>query len=85
MTDHRTFQNLISILLIINFIGCTSLQTIEEPPDSLHEQIRHGYLVKIGDKVRIVTEDRKEYQFVVSAINEDEIRGGMSPYPLTVS
>jgi hypothetical protein len=75
MTQHATFWRIISVLVIINLIGCTSLQTIEAPPDKLHEQIRHDNLVKVGDKVRIITEDKKEHQFVVTAINEDEIRG----------
>jgi hypothetical protein len=75
MKQHATFGNIISILLILNLIGCTSLQTIEAPPDKLHEQIRNENLVKVGDKVRVITEDKKEHQFVVTAINEDEIRG----------
>jgi len=41
MTQHTTFWKIISILVIINLIGCTSLQTIEAPSDKLHEQIRH--------------------------------------------
>jgi hypothetical protein len=75
MKQNATFCKIISILIIINLIGCTSLQTIEAPPYKLHEQIRHENLVKVGDKVRIITEDQKEHQFVVTAINEDEIRG----------
>ena len=75
MRPQTTFWKLISALLIINLIGCTSLQTIEAPPDKLHEQIRHENLVKVGDKVKIVTEDQKEHEFVVTATNENEIRG----------
>ena len=75
MRPQMTFWKLISVLVIINLIGCTSLQTIEAPPDKLHEQIRHESLVKVGDKVRIITDDKKEYQFVVTAISENEIRG----------
>jgi hypothetical protein len=75
MKQNATFWKLISFLIIINFIGCTSLQTIEASPDKLHEQIRRENLVKVGDKVRIITEDQKEHQFVVTAIYEDEIRG----------
>ena len=75
MKPQTTFGKLISILVIINLIGCTSLQTIEAPTDKLHEQIRHENLIKIGDKVKIVTEDQKEHEFVATAINEDEIRG----------
>jgi hypothetical protein len=75
MTHRTTFWKIVSILVIMNLIGCTSLQTIEALPDKLHEQIRHEDVVRVGDKVRIITEDQKEHQFVVTAINEDEIRG----------
>ena len=75
MTRHTRFWKITSILVIINLIGCTSLQSIEAPPDKLHEQIRHENLVKVGDKVKIITEDQKEHQFVVTAVNGDEIRG----------
>ena len=75
MTPHTRFWRIISILVIINLIGCTSLQTVEAPPDKLHERIRHEDIVKIGDKVRVITKDQKEHQFVVTAISEEEIRG----------
>jgi hypothetical protein len=82
MTQHNMLRKIISILLIINLIGCTSLQTIEAPPDMLHEQLRNETLVKVGDKVRITTEDQKEHQFVVIAINDDEIRGENVTIPI---
>jgi hypothetical protein len=82
MTQHNMLRKIISILLIINLIGCTSLQTIEAPPDKLHEQLRNETLVKVGDKVRITTEDQKEHQFVVIAINDDEIRGENVTIPI---
>ena len=82
MRPQMTFWKLISVLVIINLIGCTSLQTIEAPPDKLHEQIRHENLIKVGDKVKIITEDQKEHQFVVTAINEDAIRGEDATIPI---
>ena len=82
MTQHTMFRKITSILVIINLIGCTSLQTIDAPPDKLHEQIRHEDIVKIGDKVRIVTEDQNEHQFVVTAINENEISGEEVTIPI---
>ena len=82
MRPQTTFRKLISVLVIINLIGCTSLQTIEAPPDKLHEQIRHENLIKVGDKVKIITEDQKEHQFVVTAINEDAIRGEDATIPI---
>jgi len=75
MTHRTMFLKIVSILVIINLIGCTSLQTIEAPPEKLHEQIRAQGIVKAGDKIRIITEDRKEHEFVVTAVTEDEING----------
>jgi len=37
--------------------------------------MKHENLVKVGNEVQIITEDEKEHQFVVTAINESEIRG----------
>ena len=82
MTQHTMFWKITSILVIINLIGCTSLQTIDATPYKLHEQIRHENLVKVGDKVRIITEDQKEHQFVVTAVNEDEISGEEVTIPI---
>jgi hypothetical protein len=75
MTHRTMFLKIVSILVIINIIGCTSLQTIQAPPEMLHDQIRAQGIVKAGDKVRIITEDRKEHEFVVTAVTEDEING----------
>jgi hypothetical protein len=82
MTQRTMFWKITSILVIINLIGCTSLQTIEAPPDKLHEQIRYQDIVKVGDKVRIITEDQKEHQFIVTAINEDDISGEEVTIPI---
>jgi hypothetical protein len=75
MTQRTMFWKITSILVIINLIGCTSLQSIDAPPNKLHEQIRHENIIRAGDKVNIITETQKEVKFVVTAINDDEIHG----------
>jgi len=75
MTQRTMFWKITSILVIINLIGCTSLQSIDAPPNKLHEQIRHENIIRAGDKVNIITETQKEHKFVVTAINDDEIHG----------
>ena len=82
MTQHIRLLKIINLLVIINLIGCTSLQTIEAPPDKLHEQIRYQNVVKVGHKVRIITVDQKKHEFVVTAINEDEISGEEVTIPI---
>ena len=56
-------------------IGCSSIQLIEAQPDELQNRIRHENLVKVGDNVRIITEDEKEHQFRVTSVDESEIIG----------
>jgi hypothetical protein len=75
MRKHSIFRNIISILVIMHLIGCTTLHPIEIGPDELHYKIRHDNIVNIHDWVRVITEDEKEYRFQVTEINEKVIRG----------
>ena len=75
MIKRNAFRKTVSILLIISQIGCSNLKTIETPPEALRERIRQGNLIKVGDSVRIVTEDEKEHRFVVTGITANEIQG----------
>jgi len=52
---------------------------IEASPEVLHERIRQGDIIKVGDSVSIFTEHGKEHRFVVTAIDADEIHGEGSP------
>jgi hypothetical protein len=75
MARYAIFQKIISILVIINLVGCASIQPIEAQPDELQNRIRHENLVKVGDNVRIFTEDGKEHGFRVTSVDENEIIG----------
>jgi hypothetical protein len=75
MIKQAGFQKIISILLITNLIGCTSLQPIEAQPDELQDRIRYEQIVAVGDRVRMVTEDGKEHQFKVTSIDANHISG----------
>ena len=66
----------LAIALLPN--GCTTLQTSELPPDSIREGIRDGYLVKVGDKIGVVTEDGTEQELTVQAVGPETIRGESS-------
>ena len=68
-------SQIISILVIMSLIGCTSMQPIEAGPDELQYKIRHENIINIHDRVKIFTEGGKEYQFQVTAIDEKDIRG----------
>ena len=75
MAKYAVFQKIISILIIINLIGCTSLQPIKAQPDELQDRVRHENLVKVFDDVRIFTEDGKEYRLRVTSSDAKEIVG----------
>ena len=75
MMMQSTFQRIISILVIMHLIGCTSLKPIEAGPHELQDKIRHENIVNIHDWVRFYTEDGKEYRFQITAIDEKYIRG----------
>jgi len=75
MMMQSTFQRIISILVIMHLIGCTTLKPIEAGPNELQDKIRHENIVNIHDWVRVYTEDGKEYQFQITAIDEKYIRG----------
>jgi hypothetical protein len=75
MIKQAGFQKIISILLITNLIGCTSLQPIEAQPDELQDRIRYEQIVAVGDRVRMVTEDGKQHQFKVTSIDANHISG----------
>lgn len=75
MIMQSTFQRIVSILVIMHLIGCTSLKPIETGPDDLQDKIRYENIVSIHDWVRVITEDGKEYRFQVTAIDEKEVRG----------
>lgn len=75
MIQRTTFRKIISILVIISQVGCSNVKPIDAPPEALHERIRQGEIIKVGDAVSIFTQDEKEHRFVVTAIDADEIHG----------
>jgi len=51
------------------------MKPIEAGPDELQYKIRHENIVNVHDRVKVFTEDGKEYQFQVTAIDEKDIHG----------
>ncbi|MEE4379312.1 MAG: hypothetical protein V2J55_17640 [Candidatus Competibacteraceae bacterium] len=82
MTKHSASQKIIAILIITHLIGCTSMQRIEADPGELQDRIRNDNIVIVGDNVKTFTEDGKEYQFEVTAIDAEAIRGEHTTVPV---
>lgn len=79
MIRRTLFQKIVTVCVVAGQIGCTTVRPIEATPDALHERIRQGDLIKVGDAVNIFTEDEKEHRFLVTAIDADTIQGEGSP------
>jgi len=75
MSKYATFQKIISVLVVISFLGCSTHQPIEAQRSELQNKIRHENILKISDDVKIITEDGKKYQFRITSIDENEIVG----------
>jgi hypothetical protein len=67
---------------IIVLAGCTTLQPIEGTSNELRERIGSGGLLKVGDRVSIVTRDDRTHEFRVLAIRDGIIQGTSDSVPL---
>jgi hypothetical protein len=63
-------MKILACLIIIVFVlsGCTSLRTIQKSKSEVQEELSHGDLIHPGDKVRIITNDGKQYDLKVVSI-----------------
>lgn len=71
-------MNLMACLLLMLahiMSGCTSLQPLADNADSLRAGIRSGDVVKPGDKVRVVTRDGLSRLLIVTALDQNTLRG----------
>lgn len=67
-----------SLILLTVFVlnaGCTTLRPIEGTPMELQELIASNELLKIGDRVSIVTADGKTHRFAVTGFDAGIVRG----------
>jgi hypothetical protein len=70
-------------MAIVCFLtGCTSLHTIELSPDDLHQQIRAGQIITTGERIRLVTSDEEQHNFLVTGIDQTAVHGEESSVPI---
>src|ERR1700722_11061014 len=67
---------------IIGLAGCTTLQPIEGTADELQGRINSGGLLKVGDRVAIVTSDDRTHEARPRALSRCIIRGTQDSVPL---
>jgi hypothetical protein len=70
-------MKIIACLMIIIFVlsGCTSLRVIQKSRSEIQEGLTGGNLVHPGDKVRIITNDGKQYDLKVVSIGNGYVKG----------
>jgi hypothetical protein len=70
-------MKIIACLMIIVFVlsGCTSLRTIQKSSSEVQEELTHSDLIYPGDKVRIITNDGKQYDLKVVSIGNGYVKG----------
>ena len=61
---------------------CVKVQKIDLPPKALQDEIRSGGVVRPGDRVAVVSESLGEQVFVVTAVDQDVIRGESVEVPI---
>jgi hypothetical protein len=63
------------LLLVAVLTGCTNLQPVAMDPGTLQEKIRDGTALHEGDTVRVVTRDGVSHLLVMTAVEENTLRG----------
>lgn len=68
-------RSLILLSTLMLNAGCTTLHPIEGTPMDLQERIASNELLKIGDRVSIVTTDGKTHRFTVTGFDAGIVNG----------
>jgi hypothetical protein len=70
------------VMVLIVCAGCTTLRPIEGDPSELRRRLNSGELLKIGDRVLIVTMDQKEHRFTVRSVGAGLIEAPSESIPI---
>jgi len=68
-------KNITLFIVIFILAGCSSVKPIDSKPENLHEVIKEGTALQVGDTVEIVTVNADEYSFKITKIDEKKIYG----------
>lgn len=76
MNIRRHFAATLAVFVAVtSFGGCMSVKKVDQPPEAIRENIRNGGLIRPGDRVAVVSVSQGERIFVVSEVDDDNIRG----------
>jgi len=71
----KTVSLLVVLSLVLSSTACTTLKPVKVPSDDIQDRILADELLKKGDRIKIVTKDRKIHQIEVTDIKEGIIEG----------
>jgi len=67
------------LLTVVGLLaGCTTLKPIDVDAATLHQKIRSGEAVKVGDTIRAITVDGEAHLLVITTV-DDRVVTGHSP------
>jgi hypothetical protein len=68
-------KSLLVIFFALVACGCTTLKPVEMSPEELQQKIAAGEIIKVGDRVKVVTSDGVVHKFGVTEISTDRVSG----------
>ncbi|HXY96856.1 MAG TPA: hypothetical protein VEH00_07755 [Steroidobacteraceae bacterium] len=64
------------VLIVLLSTGCTTLRPIGGSPSELQQRINSGELLRVGDRVEVVTSDGNTHRIIVTKLGDGRIEGG---------
>ncbi len=68
-------MSLLMLLALLPGSGCSSYQRVDVADERLHQELRAGNLVRIGEWVEVTLVDGSEHRFQVTGSDADSLRG----------
>jgi translation initiation factor IF-1 len=72
---YRVMKPISVVLLGSLLVSCTTLRPIDVDAVTLHQKIRSGDVVKVGDTIRAITIDGKAHLIYVTAVDNNVVIG----------
>lgn len=68
---------IVCLILIVTSLltGCTTMQPMADNAKTLRDELRSGESVKPGDKIRVVTRDGLSRLLIVTALDQNTLKG----------
>ncbi len=78
-------KNLILVLSVVSILclsACTTMRTVDIPNDQLSMKIESDRVIKVGQKINVITTGGKTHNFIVTRITPEKIIGDKVEVPI---